>query len=400
MNSKTRRLSAVDASRLFADCGELALERYPLSSDDGGGWHSKYVSLECDPFHHEYIEVTDETVVHNSHGTDVDDYHYEHEKSSKEAARLLSEKYPESASVLRAFEASCQDTLEACSTLVARLLPGCEVSGLLYNSGRSTVLRVRNSDGSEGAIKFGRTTESDWARARTFIHKLKTTGGNSPIVKVEAIAALPIDGAEEGACVTIAQMPLLKAAFRCRRDNREGRYHYIANVDRERRPAARYCAAVAMAEALAAIHALGYAHLDARPENLLMDGEGRILLGDLDGVRPLADQYDGHLRTSLQYRAPELDRRLPYGADVDVFAWGRTVLYLLTSAPPPGQVTQDARITRDMSGSVYLVHDNTGVTLFDSFNYDGILARMAIKAISTDPQERYPDGAALIAALP
>ena len=392
-------LSAGDASRLFADCGELALDRYPLLSDNGDGWHSKYISLESDPFHHEYTEVTDETVVHNSHGTDVDDYHYTRALTPEEAARRLSEKYPEAAELLEAFEASCRTALERCTALLAKIMPDCEVLGPLYNSWRSTVLRVRKAGGSEAAVKISRTTTEDLAGARGFLKKLRSTGARNHILTVEALIDLPCPAGGGNARVAIARMPLLKPAWRCRRVSSGGRYTYLPCDGEADRPALQYRTAAHVAQALAAIHALGYAHLDVRPENFLVDGDGNVLLGDLDGVRPLASQYDGHVRTSLQYRAPELEKRLRFGADVDVFAWGRSLLVLMTSAPRPGEVTRLARVTSENQSCVHLIHDNMGVTLFDSSWHTATLAKLAIRAMADDPRERFPDGAALVAAL-
>ena len=92
----------------FADANEVKLDRYRISSDDGGGWYSKDVDLLADPFSHRYVKTVDETIVHNSHGTDVDDYYDEYVITPEEAIGLLKEANPSSADILKRFEESCR----------------------------------------------------------------------------------------------------------------------------------------------------------------------------------------------------------------------------------------------------------------------------------------------------
>ena len=104
--------------KYFADLRDVNLSRYTISSDDGGGWHSKKVYLAADPCFHRYIRIEDETVVHNSHGTDVDDYHNEYVISPDEAVNLLQRANASAAGCLRRYEASCQKAYKECADLV------------------------------------------------------------------------------------------------------------------------------------------------------------------------------------------------------------------------------------------------------------------------------------------
>ena len=89
-----------------------------------------------------------------------------------------------------------------------------------------------------------------------------------------------------------------------------------------------------LAQALAHVHAHGLVHHDVKPENLLLDGDGRAILLDL-GLATIQRREPGSLagRGTLPYMAPE---GLMGGGDhrVDLYGMGATLFHLAAGHPP------------------------------------------------------------------
>ncbi len=402
--------------KYFADVRDVELIRYPILRDDGGGWHSEYVDLAADPCFHRYLRIEDETVVHNSHGTDVDDYHREFVIPPDEAFSLLKKADPFAARTLKQFEDSCGKAYQNCAALIREQLPGCEAEGILYNSENSTLIRVRNSDDTKSAVKICRMTEEDFESLRSFHASLKKAGGSSHIVNIEKLLRLEPGEAGKGLlsafsknlpgkreCLVLIKMPLLWPAY-SRSMSAHGGWVKYKKEERTADSSFEFRSGLETAEALAVIHDLGYVHHDVRPENILVDEEGRFVLGDLESVRPLADQYEGHFQSSFQYRAPELKKHLPYGTDVDIFAWGKSMVYILSAAPAPGRKLEEVRANLDdRYHSLRLSQgrglDGISVVLSPYGGRKVPLAQAAVKAQSENPAERWRNGRELVKAL-
>ena len=377
----------------YADCAGIAPARYVIHEEDNGGWHTKETDLAADPFRHQYTMITDETIVRNSHGTDTDDYHDETSLTPDEAIRLLQGKDPAAAETLRRFEASCLEALEACGSLVSGQMPECAPLGLLYNSGSTTVLAVQNADGTESAVKACRMLREDRECLERFLDNLQDAGGSRYLIRIEKMLTLP-DGS--GSDTVLIKMPLLKPAFPMRLIARGSRISYRTGPGTNDSGYICRCGAHT-AQALADLHRLGWVHHDVRPENFLVDSAGQFVLGDLDSAGPVSGQYRRHFRSSMLYRAPELRLRLPYGTEIDCYAWGKSFLHILATAPCPEQYPRPEaiRVTDVRSGLARIEWD--GCTFpARARDENALLAQTAARAMDADPTSRLQDGEAIL----
>ena len=98
--------------------------------------------------------------------------------------------------------------------------------------------------------------------------------------------------------------------------------------------------AVAVCEALAAVHGASLLHRDVKPANLLLAGDGRVVLLDFGAARAYeAGQTQSHTRlVTPAYAAPEqYSPEGRFGPATDLFGLGATLYHALTGAPPkPG----------------------------------------------------------------
>ncbi|TLQ45599.1 serine/threonine-protein kinase [Streptomyces marianii] len=136
-------------------------------------------------------------------------------------------------------------------------------------------------------------------------------------------------------------------------------------LDRERRlaPAAAVAIVADVAEALAAAHAAGVVHRDVKPENILLDMEGRLgpggahpaLLTDF-GVAKLIDTPRRTKATKIigtpDYLAPEIVEGLPPRAAVDIYALATVLYELLAGFTPFGGGHPGAVLRRHVTETV------------------------------------------------
>lgn len=90
------------------------------------------------------------------------------------------------------------------------------------------------------------------------------------------------------------------------------------------------------AEGLAAVHAAGFIHHDINPRNFLVDQQNQVKLIDFGLTVPDTPAFrrPGNRTGTLQYMAPELIRREPIDARIDIFGFGVLAFELLTDRLP------------------------------------------------------------------
>ncbi len=98
-------------------------------------------------------------------------------------------------------------------------------------------------------------------------------------------------------------------------------------------------AAVALAgeaaRAVAVVHAAGVLHRDLKPSNLLVDAQGRLVVGDLGSAKQLAETSGFTVTTGTPaYMAPEQALGEPLDVRTDVYSLGVLTHELLTGSLP------------------------------------------------------------------
>ncbi|MGE0708695.1 MAG: serine/threonine-protein kinase [Planctomycetota bacterium] len=150
-----------------------------------------------------------------------------------------------------------------------------------------------------------------------------------------------------------------------------------------------------VAATLAGLHREGIIHRDLKPENILLRDDGRPLLSDFGLAKDLGDA-DGELTSAgialgtIGYMSPELldGDRNQLGPWTDVFALGALLHELVAGRPPFSgkNLREAARSIREDA-----VNDLPGAP--------PALSAVLRRCLAKDPQERFPDAGALVAAL-
>lgn len=105
--------------------------------------------------------------------------------------------------------------------------------------------------------------------------------------------------------------------------------HGVLTADEVRQIGRELCAA------LACIHRHGLIHGDVKPENIMREDSGRVILMDFGAARTLTRRdRDAASYGSLRYLAPETLRGAPPSPQADLYALGVTLFRLLTSRHP------------------------------------------------------------------
>jgi serine/threonine-protein kinase len=151
-----------------------------------------------------------------------------------------------------------------------------------------------------------------------------------------------------------------------------------------------------VAAALAHAHRAGVVHRDLKPENVMLREDGVLKLMDF-GIARVLDPSErmtqtGALVGSPAYMAPEVIDGHAAGPEADVFALGTLFYWLCTGALPFAAANTTSMLKRILEG-VY--EDPRGRTSALSDELAGVLAQCLQRA----PEDRYPSGAEVEAAL-
>lgn len=152
--------------------------------------------------------------------------------------------------------------------------------------------------------------------------------------------------------------------------------------------------AIDVLEAMAFAHDEGVVHGDLKPENVLLDGEGRAKVADLGLSRAarrsllmagvegsLATDDASHVRGTHDYLAPEVRRGGAITRASDVFALGVTLYELLVGTRPHGMFRPPSEV------------------LGPAAAVPPALDRVIARALSPEPHERHADANAMLVDL-
>ena len=147
-----------------------------------------------------------------------------------------------------------------------------------------------------------------------------------------------------------------------------------------------------VASALAAAHRHGVLHRDVKPQNILLDRDGRARLTDFGSARMEGDATitrTGAIVGTLAYMAPEVIAGRRADARSDVFSLGMTLFYTVAGQLPDRP-----------SPHLPLAPSATGYWP-DALGVDvpAWLAQVIARATSGDPSDRHPTPTALADAL-
>lgn len=145
-----------------------------------------------------------------------------------------------------------------------------------------------------------------------------------------------------------------------------------------------------VAEAVDYAHRLGVLHLDLKPGNVLLDGQGEPMVADFGLARRLEETLDGidEVSGTPSYMSPEQVAGGALGVTTDVYALGATLYETLTARPPFRGATARETLEQVIVGGAPVPRSFDPRIPLD-------LQAICMRCLQRDPALRYPDARAL-----
>ncbi|HEX3873420.1 MAG TPA: protein kinase [Solirubrobacteraceae bacterium] len=153
--------------------------------------------------------------------------------------------------------------------------------------------------------------------------------------------------------------------------------------------------AIELARALGAAHEAHIVHRDVKPQNVLINGDGRALITDFGIARTLTEQgltADGRVLGTTDYVSPEQALGRPVTGQSDIYALGVVLFEMLTGEVPFSAENQVAVAMKHVREELPDVQQRRP-------EVSAGLAAVIDRATAKDVRQRYPDAAAMIADL-
>lgn len=153
-------------------------------------------------------------------------------------------------------------------------------------------------------------------------------------------------------------------------------------------------------DALEYAHSEGIVHKDIKPSNILIDKRGdRPFLADFGiatapGVR--AETIHGLILGSPAYLSPEQAKNNELDGRTDIYALGITMIKMLAGSLPKRSETPEEVLRRKIHDPESFITESLSAF---SVNIDNDLEQILMKAIASNPQDRYKNADFFIDAL-
>jgi eukaryotic-like serine/threonine-protein kinase len=267
------------------------------------------------------------------------------------------------------------------------MLGGYRLTALLGAGGMAEVYQGRDpGSGRDVAVKvLPRTLAQDPG----YVNRFRDEARRVAALKHPNVVPLLRYG-EEGGLLYIV-MPMLTESLRDRME----RDHVIA-------PAEAAKLTVQVAAALDAAHKQGLVHRDVKPENVLINAQGRALLTDFGISREVDVLSKASAQRTLaatglpvgtpEYMAPEQLRGGAFDQRVDIYALGAVLYEMLT-----GHVPHDANTPYEVAALV-LTEPTRPPSQYNPAIWPA-LEKVVMRALAREPADRYPDMLTFATAL-
>jgi len=153
--------------------------------------------------------------------------------------------------------------------------------------------------------------------------------------------------------------------------------------------------AIELARALGAAHEAGIVHRDVKPQNVMIDGDGRALITDFGIARTLTEEgltIDGRVLGTTDYVSPEQALGKSVTGQSDIYALGVVLFEMLTGEVPFSAENQVAVAMKHVREELPDVQQRRP-------EVSAGLAAVIDRATAKDVRQRYPNAAAMIADL-
>lgn len=147
--------------------------------------------------------------------------------------------------------------------------------------------------------------------------------------------------------------------------------------------------AILTAQALDALHVMGYVHCDLKPSNILVDSRGRVKVIDLGQAARIGSVKE-RIQGTPDYIAPEQVKRGPVTQRTDIFNFGATFFWALTNQKLP------TLFTLKKGDNSFLVHDKLQTPQDIRKEIPETLSNLIMECVHVNPAKR-PDSMSIVA---